>query len=141
MGHRLSKIYTRTGDEGTTGLADGSRVDKDSPRVEAMGEVDELNSQVGWVLTHELPEAVGECLLDVQHGLFDLGGELAIPGTVTITEAQVSALERMLDQLNSALPPLKEFILPRRKRGSRGGPHGARGLPPGGAPPADLVAV
>jgi cob(I)alamin adenosyltransferase len=112
MGHRLSKIYTRTGDQGTTGLADGSRADKDSPRVEAMGAVDELNSQVGWVLAHPVPDAVRECLVDVQHGLFDLGGELAIPGTVAVTAAQVSALEQMLDQFNAALPPLKEFILP-----------------------------
>ncbi len=112
MGHRLSKIYTRTGDDGTTGLADGSRVGKDSPRVEAMGAVDELNSQVGWVLTHDLPDAVRECLIDVQHSLFDVGGELAIPGTAAITADRVSALERALDEFNADMPPLKEFILP-----------------------------
>ena len=127
MGNRLSKIYTRTGDGGTTGLADGSRVDKDSPRVEAMGAVDELNSQVGGVLIHDIPEAVGECLVDVQHGLFDLGGELAIPGAVTITALQVSALEKMLDQFNAALPPLKEFILPGGS-GAAVAAHTARGV-------------
>lgn len=112
MGHRLSKIYTRTGDKGTTGLADGSRVDKDSARVEAMGAVDELNSQIGWVLAQDVPDAVRECLTDVQHGLFDIGGELAIPGAKTITAEDVKSLETTLDQLNAELPPLKEFILP-----------------------------
>ncbi|MDX1512584.1 MAG: cob(I)yrinic acid a,c-diamide adenosyltransferase [Gammaproteobacteria bacterium] len=112
MGHRLSKIYTRTGDAGTTGLADGSRVDKDSARVEAMGAVDELNSLVGWVLAHEIPNAVRECLVDVQHALFDLGGELAIPGTTVITGDRVTALEQALDGFNAEMPPLKEFILP-----------------------------
>ncbi|MDH3315123.1 MAG: cob(I)yrinic acid a,c-diamide adenosyltransferase [Gammaproteobacteria bacterium] len=112
MGHRLSKIYTRTGDKGTTGLADGSRVDKDSARVEAMGAVDELNSQVGWVLSQEIPITVRECLTDVQHDLFDIGGELAIPGTSTVTAADVTALEQTLDRFNAELPPLKEFILP-----------------------------
>jgi cob(I)alamin adenosyltransferase len=112
MGHRLSKIYTRTGDAGTTGLADGSRVDKDSLRMQAIGEADELNSFVGAILVHELPDAVRECLIDVQHALFDLGGELAIPGSATLTEDYVTALERALDGFNADLPPLKEFILP-----------------------------
>ncbi|HEX9585687.1 MAG TPA: cob(I)yrinic acid a,c-diamide adenosyltransferase [Gammaproteobacteria bacterium] len=112
MGHRLSRIYTRTGDAGTTGLADGSRVEKDSARVEAMGAVDELNSFVGWVLTHEIPNTVRECLVDVQHGLFDLGGELAVPGTSAINAERVSALEKALDEFNAEMPPLKEFILP-----------------------------
>ncbi|MGF1612638.1 MAG: cob(I)yrinic acid a,c-diamide adenosyltransferase [Gammaproteobacteria bacterium] len=112
MGHRLSKIYTRTGDAGTTGLADGSRVDKDSPRMQAIGEADELNSFIGAVLVHELPDRVRDCLIDVQHGLFDLGGELAIPGSATLTEDYVAALERTLDGFNADLPPLKEFILP-----------------------------
>ncbi len=112
MGHRLSKIYTRTGDKGTTGLADGSRVEKDSARVEAMGAVDELNCHIGQVLVHPLPDAVRECLIEVQHVLFDLGGELAIPGHVAVAEDYVTKLEQTLDGFNKALPPLKEFILP-----------------------------
>jgi cob(I)alamin adenosyltransferase len=112
VGHRLSKIYTRTGDRGTTGLADGSRVDKDSARVHAMGEVDELNSQVGAVLLHDLDGATRECLVDVQHALFDIGGELAIPGAEVVDDGYVEALEGHLDRLNEPLPPLKEFILP-----------------------------
>ena len=112
MGHRLSKIYTRTGDAGTTGLADGSRVDKDSLRMQAIGEADELNSFVGAILAYDLPETVRECLIDVQHALFDLGGELAIPGSATLTRDYVTVLERALDRLNADLPPLKEFILP-----------------------------
>ena len=112
MGHRLSKIYTRTGDAGQTGLADGSRVDKDSARVEAMGAVDELNSQIGVILALGIPNDIRECLPDVQHALFDIGGELAIPGAETVTEHYVSRLEETLDALNAELPPLKEFILP-----------------------------
>ncbi|MCA9738815.1 MAG: cob(I)yrinic acid a,c-diamide adenosyltransferase [Gemmatimonadetes bacterium] len=112
MGHRLSRIYTRTGDAGTTGLADGSRIDKDAPRVTAMGDVDELNSQLGVVLAQPLPDAVRECLVDVQHALFDIGGELAIPGAVTIDDACVASVENALDTFNATLPPLKEFILP-----------------------------
>jgi cob(I)alamin adenosyltransferase len=113
MGHRLSKIYTRTGDDGTTGLGDGSRVPKDDARVEAFGTVDELNSAVGAVLaTADLPEAIRTGLTGVQHDLFDLGGELSIPGHRMIAAEQVVGLERMLDELNDALPPLKEFILP-----------------------------
>lgn len=112
MGNRLSKIYTRTGDAGTTGLADGTRVDKDSTRVEAMGAVDELNSLVGWVLAHEIPTAVRECLVDAQHSLFDIGGELAIPGTSIVNAERVTELEHHLDEFNAEMPPLKEFILP-----------------------------
>ena len=112
MGNRLSKIYTRTGDQGTTGLADGSRVDKDSPRVDAMGDVDELNTQIGAVLVQDMPESIRKTLTDVQHALFDIGGELAIPGAQTVTEDDVQILERILDDLNADLPPLKEFILP-----------------------------
>jgi cob(I)alamin adenosyltransferase len=113
MGNRLSKIYTRTGDDGTTGLGDGSRVPKDSARVEAYGTVDELNSIIGGVLAVPgLPAEVGECLTRVQHELFDLGGELCIPGTQAITAAQVERLEQVLDGFNDPLPPLKEFILP-----------------------------
>ncbi|MDX1433702.1 MAG: cob(I)yrinic acid a,c-diamide adenosyltransferase [Gammaproteobacteria bacterium] len=112
MGHRLSKIYTRTGDAGTTGLADGSRTDKDSARIEAMGAVDELNSHVGVILAHGIPNEMRETLIDVQHSLFDIGGELAIPGATTVTAEHVSALEGVLDRINATLPPLKEFILP-----------------------------
>ena len=113
MGNRLSKIYTRTGDDGTTGLGDGSRVPKDSVRVEAYGTVDELNSALGVLLAVPgVPPAVGACLTQVQHELFDLGGELCIPGHRLITGAQVTQLEQALDAFNEALPPLKEFILP-----------------------------
>lgn len=112
MGHRLSKIYTRTGDEGTTGLADGSRVPKDDPRVEAMGAIDELNSHIGVILVNDLSAEVRKCLIDIQHDLFDIGGELAIPGRSTVTSDDVSRLEKTLDGFNEDLPPLKEFILP-----------------------------
>ncbi len=113
MGNRLSKIYTRTGDDGTTGLGDGSRVRKDDPRVEAYGCVDECNSAIGVVLAvPNLPADVRDLLLNVQHELFDLGGELCIPGHRAIEAKHVSALEAWLDALNERLPPLKEFILP-----------------------------
>ena len=112
MGHRLSKIYTRTGDDGTTGLADGSRIEKDDVRVEAMGAVDELNSNVGAILAHEIPTDMREVLSDVQHALFDIGGEIAIPGSNTVTAQYVAALESALDNINATLPPLKEFVLP-----------------------------
>jgi cob(I)alamin adenosyltransferase len=113
MGNRLSKIYTRTGDDGTTGLGDGSRVPKESARVEAYGTVDELNSTVGVLLAVPgLPDAVVHCLTEVQHELFDMGGELCIPGHRVITDAHVTRLEDALDNFNDPLPPLKEFILP-----------------------------
>jgi cob(I)alamin adenosyltransferase len=112
MGNRLSKIYTRTGDKGVTGLGDGSRVDKDSLRVEAYGTVDELNSAVGMVLAAALPEDIRNCLLRVQHELFDLGGELCIPGTVLIPDSFTERLEQNLDGFNANLPALKDFILP-----------------------------
>jgi cob(I)alamin adenosyltransferase len=113
MGHRLSKIYTRTGDDGTTGLADGERIDKCDPRVEAFGAVDETNSAVGLVLAEpQLPPAVRACLTRVQHELFDLGAELAMPAHIGIDVAHVLGLERDLDALNVDLPPLKEFVLP-----------------------------
>jgi cob(I)alamin adenosyltransferase len=112
MGHRLSSIVTRTGDAGTTGLGDGSRVAKDSPRIEAIGAVDELNSTLGVLLAEPLPEAVSALLIAVQHDLFDLGGELSIPGHQALNEARVLALEAAVEQFNSELPPLKEFILP-----------------------------
>ena len=113
MGNRLSRIYTRTGDDGTTGLGDGTRVPKEHPRVEAYGSVDEASSAIGMVLAVAgLPSAVTDCLLEVQHELFDLGGELCIPGHRTITDAHVTRLEQALDGFNEPLPPLKDFILP-----------------------------
>lgn len=112
MGNRLSKIYTRTGDSGTTGLGDGTRVPKDHGRVEAYGTVDELNSTLGIVLAQSLPEDVREALAPIQHELFDLGGELCIPGRCALKDEQSAHLEELLDNFNAALPPLKEFILP-----------------------------
>ena len=112
MGNRLSKIYTRTGDDGTTGLGDGSRVAKDSLRVEAYGTVDEANSCIGLLLAADLPDDVRELLTRVQHQLFDLGGELCIPGHAAIFDADIDALEARLDHYNDALPALKDFILP-----------------------------
>jgi cob(I)alamin adenosyltransferase len=112
MGHRLTKIYTRTGDTGETGLGDGSRVPKDSRRVRALGDVDELNSAIGLLLAEKLPAAVRAALCSIQHDLFDLGGEVCIPGHTSMREEQVSRLEALLDEYNSDLPPLKEFILP-----------------------------
>ena len=112
MGNRLSKIYTRTGDDGSTGLGDGARVPKEHLRVEAYGSVDEANSAVGVVLSISLPAPVAHCLTEVQHDLFDLGGELSIPGHRMIGSAHVERLEAALDGFNADLPPLKEFILP-----------------------------
>lgn len=112
MGNRLSKIYTRTGDDGTTGLADGSRVNKDSLRMEAIGCVDELNSIIGMVCSHTLPEDILHYLTVIQHDLFDLGGELAIPDYSIMSPEHTEALEQWLDELNEPLPYLKEFILP-----------------------------
>lgn len=112
MGNRLSKIVTRTGDAGTTGLGDGSRVAKDCLRIEAMGDVDELNSSLGVLLTEDLPETIREALLGVQHDLFDLGGELCIPDSNIISEAHIVRLEVLVKQFNKNLSPLKEFILP-----------------------------
>jgi cob(I)alamin adenosyltransferase len=112
MGNRLSKIYTRTGDDGSTGLGDGTRTAKESLRVEAYGTVDETNCALGVLLAHELPDGVRRCLTRVQHELFELGGELCIPGHRAITEAMVARLEQDLDGFNEELPPLKEFVLP-----------------------------
>ena len=113
MSNRLSRIYTRTGDDGTTGLGDGARVDKDAPRVEAYGTVDEANSAVGLVLAVAgLPPAVTACLTEVQHDLFDVGAELCIPGHRVVTDAYTTRLETALDAFNDDLPPLKEFVLP-----------------------------
>ncbi|MGQ4660097.1 cob(I)yrinic acid a,c-diamide adenosyltransferase [Lysobacter sp. F6437] len=120
MGNRLSKIYTRTGDDGTTGLGDGSRVAKDSARVTAYGTVDEANSTIGLVLASGLPDDIRTLLVAIQHQLFDLGGELCIPGHSAISDADVERLEQHLDAFNEALPALKDFILP------GGGEAGAR---------------
>jgi len=112
MGHRLSKITTRTGDAGETGLGDGSRVPKDSPRVRALGDIDELNSAIGVLLAEELPPELRDALGEIQHDLFDLGGELSIPGHALLGDAHVARLEARLEAWNAGLPPLKEFILP-----------------------------
>jgi cob(I)alamin adenosyltransferase len=113
MGNRLSKIYTRTGDDGTTGLGDGNRLRKDHVRVEAYGTVDEANSSIGMILgVPGIPAEVSRCLTEIQHDLFDLGGELCIPGTSVIKAEQISRLEQALDGFNDALPALKDFILP-----------------------------
>ena len=112
MGNRLSRIYTRTGDAGTTGLGNGQRVSKNSLRVHAMGDVDELNAVLGVLLCETLPDDVRELLTGVQHDLFDLGGELCIPDMSLITAHHVERLEKTLDRLNEPLPPLKDFILP-----------------------------
>lgn len=112
MGNRLSKIYTKTGDDGTTGLGDGTRVAKDSARVTAYGTVDEANSAIGLMLAAPLPQDVRDLLVAVQHQLFDLGGELCIPGHAAIDDADVEHLEQQLDAFNADLPALKDFILP-----------------------------
>lgn len=112
MGKRLSKIYTRTGDDGTTGLGDGKRVAKCSARVEAMGQVDELNSLIGLMLTEQLPDDIRDCLVSIQHCLFDLGGELSLPGFTLVEPERTVEIEKMLDTLNESLAPLEEFILP-----------------------------
>lgn len=112
MGHRLSKITTRTGDAGETGLGDGTRVGKHSPRIAALGDLDELNSAIGLVLAEDVPPQVREALLEVQHDLFDLGGEVSIPGHALLKEERVAFLDERLEAWNAGLSPLKEFILP-----------------------------
>ena len=112
MANRLSKIYTRTGDMGTTGLGDGTRVAKDSLRVVAMGDVDELNSVLGLLLTEPVSAKIRDCLTSVQHDLFNMGGEICMPGYDLIKPERVTALETILDEWNDTLPALKEFILP-----------------------------
>ncbi len=112
MGNRLSKITTRTGDQGMTGLGDGSRISKDHLRIHAMGDVDELNSHLGVLLCEDMPDALREALLSIQHDLFDIGGELCIPGHPFITEKHVTKLDGLIETYNADCPPLKEFILP-----------------------------
>ena len=116
MGNRLTKIATRTGDNGSTGLGDGSRVDKDSLRVHAMGDVDELNSHVGLLLCEALPDALREELVTIQHDLFDLGGELCIPGFTMVTDSHVARLDALLEKYNADLTALADFILPAGSR-------------------------
>ncbi|MGE0558640.1 MAG: cob(I)yrinic acid a,c-diamide adenosyltransferase [Burkholderiales bacterium] len=112
MANRLSRIVTRTGDDGTTGLASGARLAKDEPRVEALGDVDELNSSIGLLLAEALPDEIREALAGVQHDLFDLGGELSLPGHTMIAETHLARIDRLIEQFNAGLPPLKEFVLP-----------------------------
>ena len=112
MGHRLSKIATRTGDSGETGLGDGARVPKESPRIHALGDIDELNSLLGVLLTEPMPDTIRAALVAIQHDLFDLGGETCIPGHRMITEEHVLRLDGLLEDFNADLEPLKEFILP-----------------------------
>ena len=112
MGHRLSRITTRTGDAGTTGLADGSRMAKDAPRIAALGEVDELNSLLGVLLCEAMPDQARELIVGIQHDLFDLGGELAVPGGAFLKQSQLERVEAAVADLNGGLKPLKEFILP-----------------------------
>jgi cob(I)alamin adenosyltransferase len=116
MGNRLSKIATRTGDGGTTGLGDGTRTEKDSVRIHSLGEVDELNSFVGLLLCEDMPADLREELVSIQHDLFDLGGELCIPGYQMIKEDHVARLDDLLEKYNSTLEPLKDFILPAGSR-------------------------
>ena len=120
MGNRLSEIVTRTGDAGTTGLGDGTRIGKDSLRIETMGQVDELNSMIGLLLTEEMPDDIRQAMLRVQHDLFDLGGELCMPGMNVIGEAHIDRLEDLVEQFNADLPPLKDFILPGGTRAAAG---------------------
>ena len=112
MKDRLTQIVTRTGDKGTTGLSDGSRVDKDHPRIEAIGDVDELNSVLGLLLSCSLPEDIARDLRDVQQRLFDIGGELSIPGEQKLRPETVMVIEHLVEKHNAVLPPLREFILP-----------------------------
>jgi cob(I)alamin adenosyltransferase len=112
MGHRLSRIVTKTGDAGTTGLGDGSRVGKDTARIAAIGDVDELNSTLGLLLAEEVPAAIRVVLTTVQHDLFDLGGELSIPGHAAVTDAHVERIDVAVESFNEELSPLKEFVLP-----------------------------
>ncbi len=112
MGNRLTRIYTRTGDKGSTGLGDGSRVDKDHPRIEAIGDIDEMNSVLGLLLSHDLPKDIHHSLSEIQQTLFDIGGELSMPGTASFGTKPVAHLEQQLEMYNATLTPLREFILP-----------------------------
>lgn len=112
MGNRLTRITTRTGDKGATGLGDGSRVDKDHPRIEAIGDIDELNSVLGLLLSHQLPKDIHHSLSEIQQTLFDIGGELCLPGKSDFPSEPVAHLEKQIEMYNATLTPLREFILP-----------------------------
>ena len=112
MGYRLSKIYTRTGDDGTTGLSDGSRIDKDSLRITSIGSIDELNSLLGQVSCEDIDQTSHDILIEIQHRLFDMGGELSMPGQQLMQPESISWLEQQLDRINADLDPLKDFVLP-----------------------------
>lgn len=112
MGNRLSKICTRTGDDGSTGLGDGARTGKDSLRIAALGDIDELNSLIGLLLAEPMPDHLAAMLTGIQHDLFDLGGEISIPAHTLLAAERVAWLEQMLDEFNASLPPLREFVLP-----------------------------
>ncbi len=127
MPHRITKVVTRGGDGGQTGLADGSRVAKSAPRIQALGEVDELNSQLGLLLCEPVPDDAHALLLHIQNDLFDLGGELAWPGHPLLTEDQITALEAAVERYNARLPPLREFVLPGGARVAAGA-HVCRAL-------------
>ncbi len=131
---RLTRIVTRTGDKGQTGLADGSRVDKDSLRIQALGDLDELNAALGLLAVELDDPPMKRQITDIQHRLFDLGGELALPGSTVISENQVLFLEQYLDAINEKLPPLREFVLPGSTRATAQA-HIPRHLPPGRAQP------
>ena len=123
MGFRLSKIYTRTGDAGRTGLGDGRRVDKNDARIQVIGEIDETNTVLGMLLAEELPGELRELLIGVQHDLFDLGGEICIPGASVVSARQVSRLEEAIDRHNATLEPLRDFILPGGSRAAAQAHH------------------
>lgn len=112
MANRLSKIVTRTGDDGSTGLSSGERTGKDSRRIGAMGDVDELNSTLGLLLTETMPQNMREALSGIQHDLFDLGGELSLPGHTLVGETHLARLDQLIEEFNAGLPPLREFVLP-----------------------------
>ncbi len=112
MGYRLSKIYTRTGDDGTTGLSDGSRIDKDSLRITTIGSIDELNSLIGVIRSEEIDQESRKLLTEIQHHLFDIGGELSMPDQRLMTAESITWLEQQLDSINAELDPLEDFILP-----------------------------
>ncbi len=112
MANRLSKIVTRTGDDGSTGLSSGDRVGKNHRRIAAMGDVDELNSAIGVLLAEELPQAVRSALTGIQHDLFDLGGELSLPGHALVGETHLQRIDGLIANFNGELPPLREFVLP-----------------------------
>ena len=118
MANRLTKIVTRGGDDGTTGLGDGTRIGKDALRIQAMGDLDELNSAIGCAVSEPLPERVRAALAAVQNDLFDLGGEICIPGRVALQGAHVEALDAAIASLNAEVPPLREFVLPGGDRGA-----------------------